>query len=124
LIYTSAIDREALLEQYQTLKKTVDGIIRIWFSMSSVLIPLLHKDKKHSAWLVDHTQQLIKILPKKTALRFMGFSSQAFQYRINSLIECTASSIGQCPKRNSKQLSSLETNWTCYLYPDTKLRSN
>lgn len=30
LLYGEAFDRELLLNQYQTLKKTINGIIRVW----------------------------------------------------------------------------------------------
>lgn len=119
-ICAEALDREIILQDYKNLRKTMNGLIRVWVSMSEVLIPLLHSDKKRSAWLVEHTQQLKRVLPKKTALQLMGFKNGAFHYRITSLLACTGSGIGQCIKRNTKQLSSIEIHSIKELFADAK----
>jgi transposase InsO family protein len=105
-----ALEYHILLLEHQKLKKILNGISKVWISLSKIVHPILHKDKDFSQTLVNHTQMLFQYFPKKIALKIMGFNPQLFHYRITNLIACSASSIKQCIKQNSRQLTSFETN--------------
>lgn len=104
-IMAESMDLYELIHERHQLKKTLFAIAKVWISISKKALPILHKDKGNSAWLLDQTQNLFKTFSKKTAFKIMGFNRQTFHYRITSLLACTGSSINKCLKQNSRQLS-------------------
>ncbi len=103
-----AIDFHSVYLEHERLKKVINCITKTWINVSQIILPILHKRKDLSEFIMNQTQFLMKTLPKKTALQISGFSSQTFRYRINSLHTCMGSPIKSCIKQNSKQLSNSE----------------
>lgn len=109
-IMAESMDLYELIHERDQLKKTLFAIAKAWICISNKILPILHKEKRNSAWLLDQTQNLFKTFSKKTALKIMGFNGQTFHYRITSLLACTGSSINECVKQNSRQLSQKEVS--------------
>lgn len=118
-----ALDEHILFLEHQQLKKTLFTIGKAWINLSKYILPVIHKHKNFKTILVEQTQLLSTVLPKKTSLHIMGFSAASFHYQINSLIACASSSVRLCLKRNPQQISKPEVNEIKELFDNTSFAS-
>jgi transposase InsO family protein len=105
-----ALEDYLLFSEHQHLKKVLFTVGKAWINLSKYLLPVIHKHQNFKAILIDQTQLLQTVIPKKTALHAMGFSASTFHYQINKLIACASSSIRLCLKTNPQQISKPEIN--------------
>lgn len=105
-----ALDEHLLFLQHQKLKKILFTIAKTWINLSKYIHPLIHKDKKFKHVLIEQVQLLNTVIPKKTSLHLLGFSTQSFHYHVNSLIACASSSQRLCLKSNPQQITTHEVD--------------
>jgi hypothetical protein len=67
-IMTESMELFELYHKLERLKKVLFGIAKTWIGISKIVLPLLHKDKDKTEWLLNQTQSLFQALPKKLAL--------------------------------------------------------
>lgn len=118
-----ALDEHLLFLEHQKLKSTLFTIGKAWINLSKYILPVIHKHKSFKPVLIEQTQLLCKVLPKKTSLHIMGFSASTFHYQVNSLIACASSSVRLCLKRNPQQISKPEVNEIKELFENTNFGS-
>lgn len=122
-IMNVALDEHILFLEYQKLKKVLFTIGKTWINLSKYILPVIHKHKNFKPVLIEQTQLLSTVIPKKTSLHIMGFTVQSFHYQINSLIACASSSVRLCLKQNPQQISKPEVNEMKELFENSSFAS-
>ncbi|MEX2597317.1 MAG: DDE-type integrase/transposase/recombinase [Salibacteraceae bacterium] len=118
-IQNEALDHYTLLQEHRNLKRVVTVITKVWLGVSSVLMPIIHKQKEMEALIVDEVQRLFVVMPKRTALRLWRLSPSMFYERISRLkAQCGISPLDRCFKRHPLQLSMDEVRKIKMLYED------
>ena len=121
-IIDEGIEYAEIYNEYQNLKKVCDGIMKCWISVSKVIIPLLEKKKENTTLLLNSLQYLSQIIPQKTVLKLMGYSTQKFNYKIQHHFKtCSMSVLNQCFKKHANQLAVSEIHKIKSLFEDTNL---
>ena len=100
-----------LYTKYKKLKKTITIITKTWISVADIITPFLNKHKRYKDKIINEVQRLCTVLPKRTALKLVGLSANAFHYRLSKLNRlCHDSAFNLCLRRHPLQLSSKEIN--------------
>ena len=95
-----------LYHQHKSLEKVQRVIARVWVSVSKRVMPLLHAAKEQQECILNATQQLCTVLPKRLVLRLTHLSAPAFSYRLQKLkTTCGSSPLSLCFKRHPQQLA-------------------
>ena len=114
---------DELLQQNICLKKRLRTITRSWFMVSSILLPVLQKNKKHDELFLGEVQRMINVFPKKMALKIVRISAQTFSYRMMNLhAKCGNSCINRCRRKYPHQLSFSEENKIRSLFKEKKFK--
>ncbi len=100
-----------LYQQQKRLEKVQRVIARVWVSVSKRIMPLLHAAKEQQEVILNATQQLCTVLPKRLVLRLTHISAPAFSYRLQKLkTACGLSPLSLCFKRHPQQLALQEVS--------------
>lgn len=113
-----AMDMHELLLRFRRLRATVITLVKVWDLVADILLPVL-KQKEYRERLVDATQLLFTILPRRRALKLVDLSCSAFHDRISVLkAQCALSPADRCLQRHPLQLALREVEVIKRLFAD------
>src|SRR5690554_2257312 len=112
-----------LFEKYKNLKRTFNVVVKVWISISKIIMPKLHKCSEDQELVINEMQRLFTVFDKKVVYKLAGISATAFTTRLNMLkVKCGISPLSLCLKRHPLQLAKSEVNKIKALFQDTELK--
>lgn len=113
-----AMDMHELLSRFRRLRATVITLMKVWDLVADILLPVL-KQKEYRERLINATQLLFTILPRRRALKLVDLSPSAFHDRLSVIkAQCGLSPADRCFQRHPLQLALHEVQIIKSLFAD------
>lgn len=120
-LHEEAVEQYEVFLVHKHLKKTVRVLTKVWLAVSTVILPVLQRQKKYAHLFVEEIQRLFTVIPKDLALRLAGISFSSFYARLAAIkTRCGLSPLDLCLKRHPLQLATGEVIKIKRLFADER----